>query len=127
MAVFRSNSLMNGGAASASYAEGMLMDPSQPIVDIVLLVTACSFTLLVGIILGFYMEGFYSKQIAVSRRTEEVTNNSSVHYSNSKSEDNNNTSNNNNSTNSIQKALGNYSVESSDTYLLSVKPNKVIG
>jgi hypothetical protein len=34
----------------------------EPFVDIVLLVTACSFTLFVGIIIGFYVEGFFRMQ-----------------------------------------------------------------
>ena len=45
---------------------GLGVDASEPFVDIVLLVTACSFTLLVGIIIGFYVEGFFRKQNIVT-------------------------------------------------------------
>ena len=41
---------------------GMDNVSSEPLVDVALLLTACSFTLLVGIIIGYYVETFFKKQ-----------------------------------------------------------------
>ena len=41
---------------------GMDNAGSEPFVDVVLILTACSFTLLVGIIIGYYVEVFFKRQ-----------------------------------------------------------------
>jgi hypothetical protein len=41
---------------------GMDNVAAEPFVDVVLLLTACSFTLLVGIIIGYYVEVFFKNQ-----------------------------------------------------------------
>jgi hypothetical protein len=48
--------------ALRNFELGMDNASSEPLVDVALLLTACSFTLLVGIIIGYYVETFLKRQ-----------------------------------------------------------------
>jgi hypothetical protein len=48
--------------ALRNFELGMDNASSEPLVDVALLLTACSFTLLVGIIIGYYVETFFKRQ-----------------------------------------------------------------